>query len=159
MRLVTFPKPNGSAESAYRLRPVRESEAELLYELHRSAMRAYVEDVYGPWDDSVQRGLHQDFLTRCDVQVIEAFDAIAGMLAVEWRPAELHIGRIELDPRFHGRGLGSAVLRDLIAGAAPLPVTLEVIDVNPARRLYERLGFVETAIAGRKVHMRLTQPR
>ena len=46
-------------------------------------------------------------------------------------------------PEYQGRGTGTAIILDLIAQARALqlPVTLHVLDVNPARSLYERLGF------------------
>jgi ribosomal protein S18 acetylase RimI-like enzyme len=54
---------------------------------------------------------------------------------------------IELLPELQGRGIGSAVVRDLQAAAktAGLPLRLQVLMTNPAaQRLYERLGFQVT---------------
>lgn len=50
---------------------------------------------------------------------------------------------IALLPAFRGRGLGSAIIRGLQAEAAAAgkPLQLQVMKTNPARRLYERLGF------------------
>ena len=50
---------------------------------------------------------------------------------------------IEILPEYQNRGVGSAVIRDVLAQAQAegLPVGLQVLKVNPARRLYERLGF------------------
>ncbi|HEY6879152.1 MAG TPA: GNAT family N-acetyltransferase [Polyangiales bacterium] len=45
---------------------------------------------------------------------------------------------------FRGRGLGSALLREL-QGQARVPIKLRVRPENPARRLYERLGFATQA--------------
>ncbi len=47
---------------------------------------------------------------------------------------------ISLLPAARGAGLGTAILTDLLAGEAR-PVALHVERLNPARRLYERLGF------------------
>ena len=56
------------------------------------------------------------------------------------------VGNIELDPRFQGQGIGTAILQDMQRDAAEqgLEVRLQVLKVNPARRLYERLGFEVT---------------
>jgi ribosomal protein S18 acetylase RimI-like enzyme len=54
---------------------------------------------------------------------------------------------VEILPAFRGRGLGSAIVRDLLAEAhaRSVPVTLQVLKENPrARGLYERLGFAVT---------------
>ncbi|QIS19434.1 GNAT family N-acetyltransferase [Nocardia terpenica] len=48
-------------------------------------------------------------------------------------------------PEARGTGLGTTMLTRLIDNAHPIHpgITLSVRDSNPARRLYERLGFVE----------------
>jgi GNAT superfamily N-acetyltransferase len=47
-------------------------------------------------------------------------------------------------PHARNRGLGSALLRDLVdeAAAAGKPMTIYVEKFNPAMRLYQWLGFV-----------------
>ena len=60
---------------------------------------------------------------------------------------------IALLPEMRGTGLGTAILTDLLA-AETRPVQLQVERTNPARRLYERLGFAlveEQAIRVRMV--------
>lgn len=47
---------------------------------------------------------------------------------------------ISLLPAERGSGLGTAILKDLLADERR-PVELHVERLNPARRLYERLGF------------------
>ena len=47
-------------------------------------------------------------------------------------------------PGLRGRGIGTGLLKDLLAEAAEKgrPVRLKVVLTNPARRLYERQGFI-----------------
>lgn len=49
-----------------------------------------------------------------------------------------HVVDLAVVPSRRGQGLGTALLRRLLDDG---PVTLEVAVTNPARRLYERLGF------------------
>ncbi|HTE42756.1 MAG TPA: GNAT family N-acetyltransferase [Steroidobacteraceae bacterium] len=67
-----------------------------------------------------------------------------GLLKVERGETEWKVIQIQLMPRLQGKGIGEQILRELIeqAGARSLPVTLSVLKANPAKRLYERLGFV-----------------
>jgi ribosomal protein S18 acetylase RimI-like enzyme len=68
----------------------------------------------------------------------------AGRLYVDRQPHEIRVVDIALLPEFRNRGVGGSLLRDVLAEATRLgrPVTLHVERSNPARRLYERLGFV-----------------
>jgi GNAT superfamily N-acetyltransferase len=52
-----------------------------------------------------------------------------------------------LDPRHQGRGVGTAVLRALLAraDAAGLTLSLQVLQGSAARSLYERHGFTVDA--------------
>jgi ribosomal protein S18 acetylase RimI-like enzyme len=75
--------------------------------------------------------------------VIEVDGEPAGRLYVHRGPTEIRIVDIALTPAYRGRGLGTALLQRLIAEAAGGGRTLSIhVEMsNPARRLYERLGF------------------
>ena len=55
----------------------------------------------------------------------------------------VYIAEIQLLPEHQGRGLGTQILEDIMAAAetANQSVELQVLTVNPAKRLYERTGF------------------
>jgi ribosomal protein S18 acetylase RimI-like enzyme len=55
---------------------------------------------------------------------------------------ELRVVDIALIPEARGRGLGSAILQDLLS-KSDKPVTIHVEKQNPAMRLYQRLGFAK----------------
>ena len=67
----------------------------------------------------------------------------AGRLYLNRGDSEIRIVDIALLPEHRGNGVGSALLRDLLAEAdvAGKRVTIHVERLNPALRLYERLGF------------------
>lgn len=76
-------------------------------------------------------------------QVIEALD-------IDWEPGAGMLNRIEIDPEFQGRGVGTAIVTDLQRQCAErrVPARLEVFPHNPARHLYQRLGFREVGREG-----------
>lgn len=66
-----------------------------------------------------------------------------GRLYLERWPTQHRIIDIAFLPQHRGKGLGEALLRDLIdeAAAAEKAVSIHVEKFNPAMRLYRRLGF------------------
>ena len=66
-----------------------------------------------------------------------------GRLYVHRGETEIRIVDIALLPLHRGGGIGSSLLHDLFAeaDAAGKSVTIHVERLNPALRLYERLGF------------------
>ena len=47
-----------------------------------------------------------------------------------------------VSPEFRGLRIGTALLDRLLETAGDVPISLSVSEANPARRLYERVGFV-----------------
>jgi ribosomal protein S18 acetylase RimI-like enzyme len=80
----------------------------------------------------------------------------AGRLYVARWEDEIRIVDIALLPEFRGRGIGGSLLADLIAeaDAAGKPLSIHVEQNNPARSLYDRLGFEEAGEHGVYVLMR-----
>ena len=72
----------------------------------------------------------------------ERGEPVGRLYLVEWE-TEFRIIDISLLPAARGRGLGGAILSDLLsaARAAGKTVSIHVERNNPAGRLYERLGF------------------
>lgn len=84
----------------------------------------------------------------------------AGVLWVDRDPAGWHVLDIALLPAFRGLGFGAQALRGLMADAAGTghAVRLAVSVDNPARRLYERLGFDVTGRDEMRLSMAWTPP-
>lgn len=124
-----------------RLRQATADDDEFCFRLNAAAMREYVEPMYG-WDEEVQRRYHVEWFDPDLVSIIEDDSGKAvGVLEVSDRGDHLYLSRIAVLPEAQGNGLGTSVLRDLIARGRA--VRLHVFTNNiRARRLYERLGFV-----------------
>ncbi len=121
----------------------------------RRAMRAdaaFIEDVHvealGPvalvgygWPAVT---LREQFRSEIDVatcHVISVDGRRAGYISIEDRDTFWYIDAIAIARRYQGKGIGTLVLRDVLAEAGARPVRLNVLHVNRARALYERLGF------------------
>jgi GNAT superfamily N-acetyltransferase len=127
---------------AYRLRAATQRDAAFIYGLRVAGLRPYVARIWG-WDDAVQAARFREQVApvRYDIIVVDGRDV--GAVAVEWRRDEVLLADIEVAPAWRGRGLGTAIIGEVLAEAERrgLPVILQVLKGNPARRLYERLGF------------------
>jgi ribosomal protein S18 acetylase RimI-like enzyme len=86
-----------------------------------------------------------------------------GWLQNTTRDGSFFLGQLFVEAALQRRGIGTEVMHRLIREATShdQAVTLEVVKSNPARRLYERLGFRITGEEGLKCHMRrdLAAPR
>ena len=130
----------------YSLRQTTVEDYDFLYRLHAATIREYVEETWG-WQEEWQQEYFARKFDPENRQIIRIDDQDAGVIMIERRDEELFIGLIEILPKFQGHGIGSTLIRHVIqtAHADGLPVTLQVLKTNtPARRLYERLGFVIT---------------
>lgn len=78
---------------------------------------------------------------RFDVIVLDGVDA--GRLYVQRKPGEIRVMDICLLPEHRGRGIGSTLMGEILEEARRTGcfVSLFVEENNPARRLYQRMGF------------------
>jgi ribosomal protein S18 acetylase RimI-like enzyme len=83
-------------------------------------------------------------------QIIERDGVAAGRLYVARWAKEIRIVDIALLPEHRGAGLGTQLLRELQeeASVAGKKLSIHVEQFNPARRLYERLGFQQVEEKG-----------
>lgn len=111
--------------------PLTDSHKRLLLEQQHLARQHHYRSYYG----------------GADFSVIEQDGQPIGRLCLLRSESDHLLVDIALLPEHSGQGLGSALLDTILAEAAALgrSVSLRVEHTNPARRLYERKGFRETA--------------
>ena len=114
-----------------------------------------------PWDDAGKEAFlrmqftaqdrhYHDQMPDASYQVVLVDGEPVGRLYVDRRADEIHVVDIAFLPEHRGRGLGTSLMRDVLAegDAAAKRVTIYVERFNPALRLYERLGFAHVADQG-----------
>lgn len=127
-------------------RQATQEDFEFLWQLHRSGLKPYVERIWG-WDEEWQFNRFRENFDPASQEVILYRGEVAGTLIAERREENIFLAYIAVAPAYRGQGLGTAVIQELLAKAATkkVPVILKVLKGNPAKRLYERLGFETTA--------------
>ena len=106
-------------------------------------IRPYTEELM-VWDEAKQRNSFAAQWKLDQARIIAVDGTDVGWLQVEENPTEIRLLQFFITPERQRTGIGTEVLRDLLATwrAASRPIALSVLKNNPARRLYERAGFV-----------------
>jgi len=130
----------------FTLRPAVQEDLEFVFKVTKAAMGPYVEATWGSWDDGVQRARVAETFSVCTHQLVYVGKNLAGVLAVKHHPDHLRLLKVFLHPSFQSKGIGTMLVNRVIelADREGLPVRLRALRVNPAKSLYERLGFVVT---------------
>jgi GNAT superfamily N-acetyltransferase len=134
-------------------RPIEPGDAPFLCRVYASTREEELRPV--PWSAAekdaflrqqfqAQHAYYQEHYDATRFEVILRDGRPIGRLYVARWKDEIRIVDIALLPEHRGAGIGTAILQDLLAEAAAAgkPVRIHVERLNPARRLYERLGFV-----------------
>ncbi len=142
-------------------RPIGPDDQAFLLEVYASTRRE--EQALTDWDEdkkarflqmqfSAQHQYYQDYYTETDFLIILLDELPVGRLYLARWPGEIRIVDLALLPAHRNAGIGTRILRDVLAEAerADKPVRIHVEKLNPALRLYERLGF--TRIADKEVY-------
>jgi ribosomal protein S18 acetylase RimI-like enzyme len=136
-----------------RLRPVDDADRAFLVELYASTREEELAQVEWP-EGARETFVEQQFAAQdhhyranypgATLDVIEVDGSPAGRLYVHRGPSDIRIMDIALAPGFRGRGIGTSLLRSLMdeADESARKVSIHVEQNNPARSLYDRLGFL-----------------
>jgi ribosomal protein S18 acetylase RimI-like enzyme len=131
-----------------RLRPATFDDVDTLYRIHRAALGPYVEQTWG-WDERWQAGHFREHFDVSVRQVIEYHGQAIGFLDVIEEEGRTLLASIRITPEFQRRGIGTFLIRGVLhrAESRGVPVVLRVLRINPARSLYERLGFETVGVS------------
>jgi ribosomal protein S18 acetylase RimI-like enzyme len=146
------------------LRPSSPADQDFLFQLYASTRQA--EFAALGWDSaqlepllrmqfSAQQRWYETAYARAEQQIVILGEAPIGRIIVHREADAMTLVDISLLPACRGRGIGGALIRDLIAtcGQQRVRLRLQVLKTNPAARLYERLGFVRTGEDGMYLQM------
>lgn len=141
------------------LRPESAGDEPLLFQLYAGTREE--ELALTGWDErtraqflqsqfQAQRTAYRSMFPTADFAILLCETAAAGRIVVHQSPVEVRLVDLIIAPALRNRGLGSALLRALLAEAARQnkPARLHVLQNNRATRLYQRLGFRRIAVHG-----------
>lgn len=124
-----------------------------------------------PWTDEqktafvvmqfeAQRSYYREVYPDAAFDIVLVDGEEAGRLYVARLPGEIRVVDIALLPAYRGRGVGATLLGGIFdeARATGRKVVIHVEFENPARTLYDRLGFVAVEEVGVYIRMEWTPP-
>ena len=131
----------------------KEEHFEPLLDLRIAVMREHLERVFR-YEPSRARRIFREHFDEPGLRLILTGEAVAGCVGFRINAEEIKLDSFYLQQRLHNTGLGTTILKVLLAEADTigLPISLEVLTGSKADRFYLRHGFVklrEDAIEGR----------
>lgn len=141
------------------LRPALEHDFEYCRRLYFAEMRWIIDELR--LDRNAQEASFGQQWNRKQVRIITLDGADVGWLQTIREHSEIFLAQMFVDSPFQRRGIGTGVMKRLIDEATELNLALRlaVVRINPARRLYERLGFRVTHEDDRKFYMKRDQSK
>jgi GNAT superfamily N-acetyltransferase len=138
------------------LQPGTEAHFDFALALYLLAMRPHAEKLM-IWDEAKQTASFTTQWMVEEVQIIIVEREDVGWLQVRETQSQIILEQIFINPEHQRTGIGTKILNGLIRSwkSREKPVVLTVLKNNPARRLYERLGFTITCEAAIKLEMQL----
>lgn len=124
--------------------PTSEADFEPLLVLRTDVMREHLERV-GRYTPERSRSVFRGHFDEPGTRLILQDGVRIGCVGFRRHHDEIKIDSFYLDRRLHGSGLGTVILKALLAeaDATGLPVRLEVLTGSKADRFYLRHGFVK----------------
>jgi len=151
-KLKQRPPSIHAARCGVKYRDIVDNDMPFLSRLYRSTREEEMAST--PWTDAekqsfvdmqfrAQHAHYQKHYTDALWLIIEVNGTSVGRLYFERWTSELRIIDIALLPDARGKGIGAAILQDLLdeSASAGKNVGIHVEKVNPAMSLYRRLGF------------------
>lgn len=127
-------------------RSATEKDYEFCKTLHHQGMRPYVEPLWG-WKTDFQDSRYEKLWLPANLKIVRLDNRDIGYIEVTKSGEVVKLVNIFVIEELRGKGIGGLVVSDFIRehkDTAP-KLTLNVLWNNPAKHLYERLGFTFVA--------------
>jgi GNAT superfamily N-acetyltransferase len=131
-------------QNSLTLRRANAEDAEFAFGVLKETMREYVISTWGTWLEEESRRQTVEQVSAGRTEIIELNGVPVGIQSIERAGTHIQLEQLYLREAFQRRGLGTQLVKKLLEEArkSKLPIRLRVLVVNPAKKLYHRIGFV-----------------
>jgi ribosomal protein S18 acetylase RimI-like enzyme len=137
------------------LRLANLADGEFAYGVLCKTIRPYAEQTFGIWQEAHVRSMLAGNISAGVTKIIMAVAKPVGVLTVKELETHFQLDQLFVLPEYQRNGIGTELVRQILQRAKHLevPVRLRVLRVNPAKRLYERMGFLVTSEEPERFYM------
>jgi ribosomal protein S18 acetylase RimI-like enzyme len=137
------------------LRPATLDDEAFLEDVYFATQRWILEQLFGWRGDDFEKKRFRENHDLGRAQVIVVDGAPVGWVVSNSTADAIEIGGIYILNEYQRRGTGTEIIADFIrrADSLDVPIRLSTAKINPAKSLYERLGFKIVDESERKIFM------
>jgi ribosomal protein S18 acetylase RimI-like enzyme len=138
--------------------PATNADIDALMALRKATMLPHLHRAGAPSDDAAL--LARVTYRLEDAQLVYLNGEAVGLVKAHREGSVWHLIQVQVAPQWQGKGLGEKLVRGVLEQAAQhgSSVVLDVLFDNPAKRLYDRLGFVVEQRGAMEYRMRWSPP-
>ncbi len=154
------------------LRPIKEGDNSVLCKIYGSTREKELSRINYWSDYQKQSFIEQQFLAQHEYYqknyvgasffIIQKKEEVIGRLYIQenYKGQSIRIIDISLLPKWRNLRIGSGILKDIMESAdeLKLPVSIHVESFNPAKKLYEKLGFSKVSETNGVYHLMEWKP-
>ncbi len=121
-----------------------QEEIKFIYNLKKEVYQEYVEKIYGEWNEENQKKLFNKFMKENakNIELIYLKDKLVGFYNGKLKDDKSYeIDNICIMPEYQKKGIGTAVLKEILFENKDKDIILQCFKENTASKLYERMGF------------------
>ena len=125
-------------------RKCKQDDVSFILELKELGMKWYIEKIYG-WNIEIQKEKTkreiEKFIDTMKIIVVDNQDI--GVTNFFEDKGKYHVGLIIVHPDYQGKGIATKIINDYIdiAKKEQKEILIKTYKCNPAKKLYEKLGF------------------
>lgn len=144
----------------YTLKNSSASDADYIYQVVKTTMYEYAIQTWGVWLEKEAKEDARTSAAEGKVQIVYVDQSRVGILLVSTDESQIVVKQIYVMPAFQNQGIGTAIISDLKqhSEATRLPITLRVLQVNPAKQFYLNMGFQIEKQTKERAFMRYAPP-
>ena len=127
----------------YNFKKCEEADFDFIYELKEKCFRWYVEKIYG-WKEDIQRQFLTNEMAKHlpDMNIIQCGGKDIGLFTFFYdENGDACVSTFAIMPEYQGKGIGTRILTKVLEENKDKRVYLQTFRENPARNLYQRMGF------------------